>query len=203
MLIIIIGNITMDDLFDLRIFLLDNCHGLFFLIIYLKYSWVSDTKYDTSGNSNISFHIAAGILTLRKLEGHPLWIFQKCMFQREGETMVFVTFNIIINHIFLENFIKIHNIVQKIWRISVNISYFYQFSSIFWIFWHFLVTKKLILPAYNRLCQHFLQFYHTLNTLFKNCRKLYWYQISFSWNMKRGSDWPFPWKNYPQKPERY
>ena len=116
--------------------------------------------------------------------------------------MVFVTFNIIISHIFLENFIKIPNIVQKIWRISVNISYFYQFSSIFWIFWHFLVTKKLILPAYNRLCQHFLQFRHTLNTLFKNCIKLYWYQISFPEICKEVQIDPFHEKTILKKPSR-
>ena len=33
---------------------------------------------------------------------------------------------------------------------SVNISYFHQFSSIFWIFRHFPVTKKLMTSAYNR-----------------------------------------------------
>ena len=36
----------------------------------------------------------------------------------------------------------------------VSISYFRRFQSIFRIFWHFFVTKKLITSAYNRWCQH-------------------------------------------------
>ena len=28
----------------------------------------------------------------------------------------------------------------------------------FWIFWHFLVTKKLMTSAYNKWCQHFFTF---------------------------------------------
>ena len=31
----------------------------------------------------------------------------------------------------------------------VNITYFHQFSSLFWIFWHFFVTKKLMPSAFN------------------------------------------------------
>ena len=34
---------------------------------------------------------------------------------------------------------------------SINISYFHQFSSMLWIFWHFLVTKRLIFPFQNFL----------------------------------------------------
>ena len=41
---------------------------------------------------------------------------------------------------------------------SVDINYFHQFSTIFWIFWDFLVTKKLMTSTYNRLCHHFLTF---------------------------------------------
>ena len=37
-------------------------------------------------------------------------------------------------------------------------SYFHRFSSIIWIFWHFLVTKKLMTPAYNRWRQHIFAF---------------------------------------------
>ena len=51
---------------------------------------------------------------------------------------------------------------------SVNIS---QFSSIFFIFWHFLVTKKLVTSAYNRWCQHFF----TFNILQTDCLTIYWY----------------------------
>ena len=40
----------------------------------------------------------------------------------------------------------------------VNISYFQQFASIFLIFWHFLVIKKLMTLAYNKWCQHAFAF---------------------------------------------
>ena len=43
-----------------------------------------------------------------------LWFFQKCIFQREGESLVFVTFNIITRHIFPEILIEIPQVVQKI-----------------------------------------------------------------------------------------
>ena len=33
----------------------------------------------------------------------------------------------------------------------------------------------------------FFHFQHTLNRLFNNCIKFYWYGISSSWNMKGGS----------------
>ena len=45
----------------------------------------------------------------------PLWFFQKCIFQREGEPLVFfVAINIIISDIFPEIFIDILQVVQKI-----------------------------------------------------------------------------------------
>ena len=79
----------------------------------------------------------------------------------------FVTFNIILRHIFPENFIEFPQVVQKIWRNSLSIlANFHQFSSIFWIFWHYLVTKKPMMSAYNRWCLHFFYLQHTLNRLF-------------------------------------
>ena len=51
----------------------------------------------------------------------PLWFFQKSIFWREGQILIFVTFNIIISHIFPENFIKIPQVVQKIWRFLLEI----------------------------------------------------------------------------------
>ena len=44
----------------------------------------------------------------------PLWFFQNYIFQRKGEALLFVTFYIIISHIFPENFIEIPELVQKI-----------------------------------------------------------------------------------------
>ena len=71
----------------------------------------------------------------------------------------FVTFNIIISHIFPEHFIEIPQFVQKIWRIYLSIlAILNRLSSIFQIFWHTLVTKKLMTSAYNRWCHHFFTF---------------------------------------------
>ena len=49
---------------------------------------------------------------------------------------------------------------------SFNINYF---SLIFWIFWHFLVAKKLMASAYKRWCQHLL----TFNLLYIGSLKFY------------------------------
>ena len=46
--------------------------------------------------------------------GPPLWFFQKCIIQSEGKTLHFVTFNIILSHIFPEGFFEIPQVVQKI-----------------------------------------------------------------------------------------
>ena len=48
------------------------------------------------------------------------------------------------------------------------------FSAIFRIFWHFLVTKKLIASAYNRWRQHFLPSTYS-KSFFNSCIKLCWY----------------------------
>ena len=45
--------------------------------------------------------------------------------------------------------------------------------------------------AYSKRCQHFLP-EPTLSRLFNNCIKLYWYWISFPWNMKGESNWHPP-----------
>ena len=71
----------------------------------------------------------------------------------------FVTFNNILRHIFPENLIEFPQVVQKIWRNYLSIlANFHQYSSTFWIFWHYLVTKKLMMSTYNRWGQHFFTF---------------------------------------------
>ena len=101
------------------------------------------------------------ILTLKRLGGQSdttLWFSKNASSKERAKPWFFVTFNIIISHIFPENFIEITVVVQKIWRISLSILAVHGFSSIFWISWHFRVTKKLIEYAYNRWCQHFFSF---------------------------------------------
>ena len=83
--------------------------------------------------------------------------FSKLYRLKRGWNPVFVTFNVTISHIFPENFIDIPQAVQKK-NFSYSVSYFHRCSSMFWIFWHFLVTKNLITSAYNSWCQHFFTF---------------------------------------------
>ena len=49
-----------------------------------------------------------------------LWFFQKCIFQREGEALFFVTFNNVIRRNFAENFNEISQGVQKKKRIFLQ-----------------------------------------------------------------------------------
>ena len=75
--------------------------------------------------------------------------FRICIFCKESEALFFLWL-LILSHIFPENFIKVPHVVQKIFRFSRSILIF---SSIFWVFWHFLVNKRLLLPSrfYNLL----------------------------------------------------
>ena len=62
----------------------------------------------------------------------------------------FVTFSIIMSHIFPQNFIEIPPVIWELWRISLSI-YFPDFL-------HFLVSKKLMASAYNNWCQQIFTF---------------------------------------------
>ena len=73
----------------------------------------------------------------------PFWFFQKSIFWREGQILIFVTFNIIISHIFPENFIKNPHIVQRIWRF---------FPPILTIFIAFL--DSFMFPCYKETNDH-------------------------------------------------
>ena len=84
---------------------------------------------------------------------HPVVVFLKIYILPRGWIALgFFTFNIIISHILPENFIEIPQVVQKY---EDFLHPCYLFSSIFWIFWHFLVTKKLMTSAYNGWFQNF------------------------------------------------
>ena len=77
-------------------------------------------------------------------------------------------------------------------KFSVNISYFHWFSSIFGIFWHFFVIKKVMTQLITDDGSFFSLSTYTLNRLFNGCIKLYWYKVSCSWNMKKkGGDGQF------------
>ena len=119
-------------------------------------------------------------LTLKRLAGWGqfdpfLVIFPKmCFLKRERvkPCFFFVTYNIIISNAFLENLIVIPQVVQEIWRI---------FPSILTIFINF--SDFLIFPCCKEtnnvtICQMMSAVFYTqptLNRLFNNCIKLYWY----------------------------
>ena len=78
-----------------------------------------------------------------------LTAFCKFVFGKEkGWSLVFLL--LILSHIFPENFIEVPQVVQKIWKFSCSILTFAPLSR---VFWHFLVTKKLMTSAYNRWSQ--------------------------------------------------
>ena len=125
----------------------------------------------------------------------------------------FVIFNIIIRHIFPENFTEMSQVVQKLWRIFLSIlAIFINFYHFFWIFWFYLVTKKLMASSYNRWCQYFF----TLNIIQIDCLTIVFincvYQLykvilklnKFFLKYEGGSNWPLPpSKNYLQKAQPY
>ena len=107
-------------------------------------------------------------LTLKWMGGggqsdRPYGFWKSVSYKQMVKLWLLVTFNFFISHILHENFIEITQGVQKIWGISLSIlTNLHQFLSIFWIFWHFLFTMKLMMSAYNRWYQHF-----SLSTYFK------------------------------------
>ena len=81
----------------------------------------------------------------RKVDLIPPCGFSKKVYllKRWSNLVFFMTFNITLRRIFPENFIEFPQVVQKILKIYLSIlANFHQFSSIFWIFWHYLLTKK-------------------------------------------------------------
>ena len=87
----------------------------------------------------------------------PLWFVVSS--KEKVKPRFFVTFNIILKHVLPENFIEFTQVVQKIWKNSLSILViFINFLQFFWIFGHYLVTKKLMTSAYNRCCHYFFTF---------------------------------------------
>ena len=85
----------------------------------------------------------------------PVVFLKFYIIERGWSLWFFVNFNISISHIFSENFIEIADVVHKIWRFSpLGLTIFINFS----IFWHSLITKKLMTSACSKWCQHFFAF---------------------------------------------
>ena len=94
---------------------------------------------------------------------------------------IFLTFNIIISHIFLLIFIEISQVVQKIWRFSFSI------FTIFINFPDFLTlrcNKETNGVSIKQMMSAILYFQPTQNRLLNNYIELNWFDNSSSWNMK-------------------
>ena len=136
-------------------------------------------------------------------------VLRKNVFSRERvKTWCLATFNISLSHIFPENFIKIPQVVQTVWRFTLSSNnYFNRFFD----FLTFPCSKETKDVTYNRWCRHFFYFQTTINRLFNNCLKLCWHCVSSPWNMKvcvcvweGGVDkLTSPEKNYLEKAQLY
>ena len=111
------------------------------LISSLKFSHLRHHDY-----CHTKVHHFNVLLTLKRLRGWVnltrLLFFEKCIF---SETLVFCDFWYCRkSHLSWQFPWNSSSRSEDMKNYSIIISYFHWFSSIFWIFWHFLVTKKLM-----------------------------------------------------------
>ena len=159
--------------------------------------------YDT--NSQIKF--ITPLLTLKRLgsgggggQFEVLCCFPKKLYFRvRVKPCFFVTFNIIVSHIFPENFVDVSHIAQRIRRFSPSIlTIFIDFSD----FLNFSSRKETSDFSIQQMISSIFYFQAIINSLFNNFINLYWYWISSSGNMKvgrRGKLNPSPLHLLPQK----
>ena len=96
-----------------------------------------------------------------------------------------------------ENFTEIPEVVQKLWRISLSIlAIFIDFHQ----FYGLPCYKEANGVSLYQIMSAFFHFQHALNRFFNNFIKLYWYWISFSWNLKGVSLALLPEKTILKKP---
>ena len=115
--------------------------------------------------NNFSLRDYLPLIVNPKTAGRSIWRpsgfskeFFQCTFQRGGEGLLFMIFNLIISHIFSESFIEFPEVNQKICRFSFSFAISMIFVVFLAFFWHFFVTKKLMSSAYDRRRQHFVTF---------------------------------------------
>ena len=126
--------------------------------LYSIFTWFFLQKLNLTVKDNalslyrsLGFNPTCSVLTLKRLGGvnliPPVFFPRICYLEREWKPVFLVTFNIIISHIFPENFIEITQVIQKIWRFSpLILTIFMNFSD----FLLFFVAKKLMTSAHNR-----------------------------------------------------
>ena len=99
----------------------------------------------------------------------PPLAFRKVSLLKKGGTLIFCDFYYYHkSHLSWKFHWNYSSCSEGMRNFSVNIS---QFSSIFWIFWHFFVTNKLLMSACNRWRQHFF----TFNIFQTDCLTICWY----------------------------
>ena len=129
------------------------------------------TKYSAfSITQNIWF-----IVLQMLINGSTLKRLGAIYFLKRVRNRFFVSFNIIISHIFFKNFIEIcSSCANVLTKFSDNISYFHHFSSIFSIFLAFSSYKETNDISWQQIVSPCFHFQHILNGLFNNCIKLHW-----------------------------
>ena len=106
-------------------------------------------------------------LTLKWFDSPPV-VFQKMYLLKKGSNPGFLWLLV------LSWFTSFLKILLKFLQSFGNYEEFLC-QYIFQIFLHSFVTKKLMMSAYNNWFSAFFHFQHTLNRLFSNYIKLYWY----------------------------
>ena len=107
----------------------------------------------------------------------PYGFLKHLCYKERVKPWFFVSFNIIIIHIFPENFIEVTQVIHKLWRISLTILAIFIIFNSFLDFWQFLflISKETNDASLWQVMSTFFHFQHTLNRLFSNSIKLCWY----------------------------
>ena len=127
-------------------------------------------------------------LTLKRLgkggQLDPPCGFSKIVFSIEGWSSVFVTFNMILSHIFPKHFFEIPQVVQNIWRFSSS-----------WIFLHSLLQRTywrqhktddisiFLLSTYFLLDIKLLHLWNTTNST-NSVRNLSYFSLLYEHNIE-------------------
>ena len=97
--------------------------------------------------SHCNWETTLQLYRVDKIDPEPVVLWNIYLLRRgEWNLGFFMIFNIIISHIFSENFIEISQVVQKLWRISLSILdifiNFHQFSGFFLYFFYISLLQR-------------------------------------------------------------
>ena len=140
------------------------------------------------GNWNVSRilpNICNGFFSVKTIESEREGKERVKISETDFKTLFFVTYNITISHIFPQKFIKLREIIWKIWRFSSSILTTWMN---FHIFFHISLLWKPNNVSIRQLLSACFYFQPILYRLCNNCMKLYCYYIR-SWNIKLRRRW--------------